>query len=156
MAAGLARPAWHPARPAWNRRAAGLRRGGDRGALRDARQRALRAARQALPVRRAAARPGAGEMSRMPALFVGHGSPMNALGDNEWTRAWRALGESLPRPRVILAISAHWYIEGTAVTAMPNPRTIHDFGGFPRALHEVHYPAAGDPGFAADLKTLLA
>jgi len=95
-------------------------------------------------------------MSRMPALFVGHGSPMNALGDNEWTRAWRALGESLPRPRVILAISAHWYIEGTAVTAMANSRTIHDFGGFPRALHEVHYPAAGDPGFAADLKTLLA
>ncbi|MBS0379649.1 MAG: 4,5-DOPA dioxygenase extradiol [Proteobacteria bacterium] len=91
----------------------------------------------------------------MPALFVGHGSPMNALGSNEWTRAWRALGESLPRPRAILSISAHWYIGGTALTAMPRPRTIHDFGGFPKALHEVQYPAPGDPGLAVDVKRLL-
>lgn len=67
--------------------------------------------------------------SRMPALFLGHGSPMNVLEDNRYTRAWRALGESLPRPKAIVAVSAHWYTRGTAVTAMEKPKTIHDFGG---------------------------
>jgi 4,5-DOPA dioxygenase extradiol len=93
---------------------------------------------------------------RMPALFFGHGNPMNALQANAWTEAWRAIGESVPRPRAILCVSAHWYIGETAVTAMAAPRTIHDFGGFPRALHEVRYPAPGDPGLALRVQALLA
>jgi 4,5-DOPA dioxygenase extradiol len=92
----------------------------------------------------------------MPALFIGHGSPMNALVTNKWTEDWKALGESLPRPRAIVAISAHWYTDGTGVTAVSTPRTIHDFGGFPRALFEVQYPAPGDPDFAKDLTEILA
>ena len=92
----------------------------------------------------------------LPALFVGHGSPLNALRENEWTRAWGALGATLPRPRALLAISAHWYTAGTAVTAMPVPRTIHDFRGFPRELYEVRYPAAGDPALARRVAQLLA
>jgi 4,5-DOPA dioxygenase extradiol len=91
----------------------------------------------------------------MPALFVGHGNPMNALQDNAYTRGWRALGAALPRPRAILVVSAHWYLPGTRVTAMPSPRTIHDFGGFPRALHEVSYPAPGDPVLARRVRELL-
>ena len=94
--------------------------------------------------------------TRLPALFLGHGSPMNALHDNAWTRAWASLGVRLPRPRAVLAISAHWYVARTAVTAMAAPRTIHDFGGFPRALFEVRYPAAGDPALAARVAELLA
>lgn len=95
-------------------------------------------------------------MAKMPALFIGHGSPMNTLYDNSYTRAWRALGASLPeKPRAVLAISAHWYINGTAVTAMPMPKTIHDFGGFPRELHEFRYPAEGEPGLAAEVQKLL-
>jgi 4,5-DOPA dioxygenase extradiol len=74
----------------------------------------------------------AGANAVMPALFVGHGNPMNALEDNAYTRGWRAIGQSIPRPRAVVCISAHWYIEGTRVTAMEHPRTIHDFGGFPR------------------------
>lgn len=93
---------------------------------------------------------------RLPTLFLGHGSPMNALSDNSWTRAWARIGASLPRPRAILAISAHWYIPGTAVTAMNAPRTIHDFGGFPRELFEVRYPAPGDAALVSRVQQLLA
>ena len=92
---------------------------------------------------------------RMPALFVGHGNPLNALEDNDYTRGWRAIGQSIPRPRAVVCVSAHWYIEGTRVTAMEHPRTIHDFGGFPRQLYEVRYPAPGDPLLAARVAELL-
>lgn len=92
----------------------------------------------------------------MPAIFFGHGNPMNAIEVNAYTRAWAAIGTRLPRPEAVLAISAHWYVPGTAVTAMPKPRTIHDFGGFPRALYEVMYPAPGHPALASRVQTLLA
>ena len=91
-----------------------------------------------------------------PALFVGHGNPMNALEVNAWTRAWAALGTAQPRPRAVLSISAHWYTTATAVTAMRAPRTIHDFGGFPRELFEVRYPAPGDVALAGRVQQLLA
>jgi 4,5-DOPA dioxygenase extradiol len=91
----------------------------------------------------------------MPALFVGHGNPMNALQDNDWTRAWRRLGAEMARPRGILAVSAHWVAPGTGVTASAQPRTIHDFGGFPRPLYEVRYPAPGDPALARRVRDLL-
>jgi 4,5-DOPA dioxygenase extradiol len=94
--------------------------------------------------------------TRLPALFLGHGNPMNALQENAWTRAWAGIGASLPRPRAVLAVSAHWYVPLTAVTAMTSPRTIHDFGGFPRELYEVRYPAPGDPALAARVQRLLA
>lgn len=92
----------------------------------------------------------------MPALFLGHGSPMNALEENHYTAAWEKLGRELPRPRAIIAVSAHWYTRGTAVTAMSMPRTIHDFGGFPQALHDVRYPAPGSPELAQQIAELLA
>jgi len=94
--------------------------------------------------------------TRMPTLFVGHGNPMNAVQDSVWSRAWSGLGRQLPRPRVVLSISAHWYLPGTAATAMAHPRTIHDFGGFPRELFEVQYPAPGDAALVQRLRELLA
>lgn len=94
--------------------------------------------------------------TRMPAIFFGHGSPMNALEDNRYTQEWHALAQRFPRPKAILSVSAHWTTRGTAVTAMAAPQTIHDFGGFPQALFDVRYPAPGDPALAARVAALLA
>ncbi|HET9554655.1 MAG TPA: 4,5-DOPA dioxygenase extradiol [Anaeromyxobacteraceae bacterium] len=93
--------------------------------------------------------------TRMPALFVGHGSPMNAIEENEWSQAFRRLARLLPRPRAILAVSAHWYEHGTRTTGGLHPETIHDFGGFPEPLYRVQYPAPGDPALAERVATLL-
>jgi 4,5-DOPA dioxygenase extradiol len=92
---------------------------------------------------------------RMPAIFFGHGNPMNAIQSNAWTEHWRDIGASTPRPEAIVAVSAHWYIAETAVTAMDEPRTIHDFGGFPQALYAVRYPARGDSALAHRIGQLL-
>ena len=91
----------------------------------------------------------------MPVLFLGHGSPMNAIEENEFVRGFRNLGTTLPIPRAIVCISAHWFTKGTQITAMKNPPTIHDFTGFPPALYEVTYPAKGEPALAEYAKKLL-
>ena len=92
---------------------------------------------------------------RMPVLFVGHGSPMNAIEENEFVQGWRNLGKTLPRPKAILVVSAHWETRGTYVTAVQKPATIHDFGGFPKALYEVQYPALGSPELAHEAKRIV-
>src|SRR5687767_2076583 len=92
----------------------------------------------------------------MPVVFAGHGSPMNAIEDNAWSRGWRAAALDMPGPRAILVVSAHWETLGVAVTASPAPPTIHDFGGFPQALFDARYPAPGDPALAQRVAELLA
>jgi len=100
-------------------------------------------------------RPETNETRRMPVLFIGHGSPMNAIEDNEWSRGFRRLATLLPKPKAILSISAHWYVPGTYLTGDAHPKTIHDFGGFPDELFEMEYPAPGDVALANRVAGLL-
>jgi 4,5-DOPA dioxygenase extradiol len=92
----------------------------------------------------------------LPAIFFGHGNPMNAVLHNDYTEGWRGIGERIPRPKAILSISAHWFVPQTGVTISTAPRTIHDFGGFPQELYKVRYPAPGDPDLARRIQQMLA
>lgn len=96
-----------------------------------------------------------GTSERMPVLFIGHGSPMNAIEENEFVQGFRKVSKEIPKPQAILCISAHWETRGTQITAMEKPQTIHDFGGFPKELYEVQYPAPGDPELAKETKSLI-
>ncbi|MEO6302100.1 MAG: 4,5-DOPA dioxygenase extradiol [Bacteroidia bacterium] len=96
-----------------------------------------------------------GSTEQMPVLFIGHGNPMNAIQDNEFVTGWKTVAKNLPKPKAILCISAHWETNGTFVTAMKSPRTIHDFGGFPNELFETKYPAPGSPDFALETKNTI-
>ncbi len=98
---------------------------------------------------------GLTETEKMPVLFLGHGSPMNAIEENEFVAGFRAMGKGIPKPKAILVVSAHWETKGTFVTAMDKPQTIHDFGGFPKALFDFQYPAPGSPTTAAEAKKII-
>lgn len=95
------------------------------------------------------------EEEKMPVLFIGHGSPMNAIEDNIFSKRWQQMGKKIPTPKAVVVVSAHWLTKGTMVTAMPNPKTIHDFGGFPQALFDVQYSAPGSPELATEIQKLI-